>query len=181
MTELNPYSTPEADLTTEQDARYEPKFLSTKGRIGRLRFFAYNFAVQLVMLPFFGIVGFFTTPGPEVIGAMSSSLMVGMGFLYVVLIAFSIILGRRRIHDLNRSSWWLLLMIVPLLNFFLGVYLMVFKGTQGANNYGLAPISNSTGVKAMGMILPALFIIGIMAAVGIPAYQEYQARVEQAG
>lgn len=184
MTDQNPYAAPEADLITEDDAQYEPKFLSTKGRIGRLRFFAYSFASQLIFMLFFVAFSFlmgagFNFEGMANDGKMPVAIMVGMGLLYISLFVFSIILSSRRIHDLNRSAWWLLLLLIPLVNFFLGIYLMLFKGTEGINDYGPAPVANSTSVKAFGMILPLLFLIGILAAVAVPAYQEYQARAAE--
>ncbi|MDX7991284.1 DUF805 domain-containing protein [Xenorhabdus littoralis] len=44
----------------------------------------------------------------------------------------------RRLHDSNRSGWWLFISIVP----FGGIILLVFyctEGTTGANDYGVDP------------------------------------------
>lgn len=41
----------------------------------------------------------------------------------------SIAVGVRRLHDSNKSGWWLLL---PLYN----LYLLIRKGTEGANRFG---------------------------------------------
>ena len=69
-------------------------------------------------------------------------LIVGMdeGFfssLYTVaVICPNISLTTRRLHDANRSGWWQLASIVPLLNFYL-IYLVWFKaGTAEANKFG---------------------------------------------
>ncbi len=53
----------------------------------------------------------------------------------------------------------------------------VFKsGSRGTNNYGAPPPPNTTGVKILGFLLPAVFIIGMLAAIAIPAYVDYQKR-----
>lgn len=45
----------------------------------------------------------------------------------------------RRLHDTNRSGWWLLIGLIPLVG---GIALLVFyclKGTEGPNKYGGGP------------------------------------------
>ena len=52
----------------------------------------------------------------------------------------SLAVGARRLHDTNRSAWWLLLYIVP----FGGIAVFVFsclKGTDGDNDYGPDPLA----------------------------------------
>ena len=46
----------------------------------------------------------------------------------------------RRLHDTNRSAWWLLLSIVPLANIALLVFFCL-KGTDGDNDYGSDPLA----------------------------------------
>jgi uncharacterized membrane protein YhaH (DUF805 family) len=41
----------------------------------------------------------------------------------------------RRLHDLDRSGWWLLLFLIPLLNFVLIVW-WCMKGTTSYNRFG---------------------------------------------
>lgn len=55
------------------------------------------------------------------------------------LILPSLALSFRRLHDTNRSAWWLLINLVPLIG---GIVLLVFyclKGTEGPNKYGGGP------------------------------------------
>ena len=47
--------------------------------------------------------------------------------------------GFRRLHDTNRSAWWTLIALIPLIG---GIVLLVFyclAGTQGPNRFGSAP------------------------------------------
>ena len=50
-------------------------------------------------------------------------------------------------------------------------------GTRGANNYGKPPPPNTTGAVVLACIVPVIMIVGIVAAIAIPAYQDYAQRV----
>ena len=45
----------------------------------------------------------------------------------------------RRLHDTNRSGWWFLITIVPILGFFVFLYFMVLNSDQETNKYGPSP------------------------------------------
>ena len=72
---------------------------------------------------------------------------------------FLIVFTKRRLNDLDKSGWWQLVNIIPLINFLLAIYLIFFPGTKGTNNFGPAPAENSSGVKIMGSVALTLFII----------------------
>ena len=42
----------------------------------------------------------------------------------------------RRLHDSDRSGWWMLVALIPLLGALGLLVLMVLPGTQGANQFG---------------------------------------------
>ena len=52
----------------------------------------------------------------------------------------SFMLVIRRLHDLDRPTWWCIGCIIPIVNFALAVYLLFFKGTDGPNQYGPDPL-----------------------------------------
>ena len=54
----------------------------------------------------------------------------------------NIMMDVRRLHDLDLSGWWMLLMLVPLVNFFFALYMLFFKGTDGPNQYGEDPLQS---------------------------------------
>jgi type IV pilus assembly protein PilA len=75
---------------------------------------------------------------------------------------------------MNTTGWLALLVFVPL-----GVFVFCFwPGTRGENNYGLQPPPNTIGVILLACILPFLFVGGILAAIAIPAYQDYSVRAQ---
>lgn len=59
--------------------------------------------------------------------------------LMLVLIVPGIAVSIRRLHDIDRSGWWVLIALVPFVG---GLVLLVFfvvEGTRGANRFGPDP------------------------------------------
>ncbi|MGL5698126.1 MAG: DUF805 domain-containing protein [Kluyvera sp.] len=49
----------------------------------------------------------------------------------------------RRLHDTNRSAWWLLLLIIPLVGWLVILIFNCQAGTPGDNRFGADPKRNS--------------------------------------
>ncbi|MBU0644130.1 MAG: DUF805 domain-containing protein [Alphaproteobacteria bacterium] len=47
----------------------------------------------------------------------------------------------RRLHDVNRSGWWVFLILIPLIGWLVLVIWAVTKGTSGPNRFGPDPIT----------------------------------------
>lgn len=45
----------------------------------------------------------------------------------------------RRLHDTDRSGWWLLLGLIPIIGTLVLIYFMVCNGQQGPNRFGDDP------------------------------------------
>ena len=69
--------------------------------------------------------------------------LLGLGIIYLLycLAAFlpSLAVCVRRLHDTNRSGWWVLIGLVPIIGGIWLLILMVLDSTPGANNYGDNP------------------------------------------
>lgn len=50
----------------------------------------------------------------------------------------SLAVGFRRMHDLGRSAWWLLLALIPLIGSLILIYWFAQRGDEGDNQYGPA-------------------------------------------
>ena len=169
--DINPYSAPDASLDTgHNEEYYQPKIFSFSGRIGRMRYLAYNAGANLIL---FGALVLMSggVAGLAAIPEMSSAF--GLFYIVANLVTFviAIIWGKRRLNDLNRTGWWMLLLIVPLVNLIFFIYLMCFGGNEESNNYGSPPVANSLGVKILGSLLIAMFalgFVGILAAMLLP-------------
>ena len=165
----NPYSAPDADLQQGQTELYEPKVFSFSGRIGRLRYLAYYMGMYLLamaaMIPL-GAIGMVAgaTDNPSAIA------MVTTGVLYIVLVVAGVAFAKRRFNDLNRSGWWVLTFVVPIVNLLATIYVLFFPGTDGDNDFGPAPTANPLGVKILALSMPVIALIGILAAVLIPMF-----------
>lgn len=57
----------------------------------------------------------------------------------------SIAVWVRRLHDIDRSAWWILLMLVPIIGWFTLFVFACLDGTRGANRFGRDP-KNPTDV-----------------------------------
>ena len=57
----------------------------------------------------------------------------------LVTILPSLAVGARRLHDLDRTAWWLLLLLTVIGSVLLIVW-FCFKGTSGANRFGPDPL-----------------------------------------
>ena len=148
------------------------KFFSLTSRIGRARYLAYGMGlVLLAIVPILVCAALYTLV-PALGGLVAAVLYIG----YAVL---SIGFGVRRLHDLDKSGWWILLMFVPLVNLGLLLYMLFAPGTIGENRFGQQPPPNSTWViiGAWSFLIVPVFG-GILAAIAIPAYQDFVARAQ---
>lgn len=170
--EENPYSTPDASLDAGQEELYQPKIFSFNGRIGRMRYIAYGIGVNFVLMIVMGILSALLGVGGAAMGDGSFGVVgiAVIGIFYVATIVLSVMFAKRRLNDLNRSGWWFLLFIIPIVNLLFAIYLIFFPGADGPNNYGPAPVANSIGVLILGWMLPVFFVLGIVAAVVVPQF-----------
>ncbi|MGB0114746.1 MAG: DUF805 domain-containing protein [Ilumatobacteraceae bacterium] len=115
------------------------RFAKFDGRAGRAEFWWFalaNLVAYAVLLILMGI-GF----------AIADGLGLILGVLVVIYIAAVIIpslaLAIRRLHDTDKSGWWLLISLIP----FGGIVLLVFyllEGTPGPNKFGPAAEPDAT-------------------------------------
>jgi uncharacterized membrane protein YhaH (DUF805 family) len=61
------------------------------------------------------------------------------GIYSLAILIPSLAVGVRRLHDTNRSGWWLLIVLVPLIGVIVLLIFMLQGGTQGENRYGGDP------------------------------------------
>ena len=63
------------------------------------------------------------------------NLLVSLGLLLP-----GLAVAVRRMHDINRSGWWLLIVFVPIVGVFVLIYWLVQPGTSGDNDFGSDPM-----------------------------------------
>jgi uncharacterized membrane protein YhaH (DUF805 family) len=87
-------------------------------------FFLINLVIAIALAVVEGVVG-----SPGVIGLLYSLAVLIPGVAVTV----------RRLHDTDRTGWWLLITLVPLLGAIALLVLMVLDGKTGQNQYGANP------------------------------------------
>ena len=120
--------------------RFQKHFLEFEGRIGRLHYLsAILFPIYAgallwgVSFPFgliFAVLGDWTA-WPALLLFIASLIAWGVLSIWVSLAA-----GVRRCHDLGLSGWMLLCQFIPFFGWFFQIYLLVWPGQKGANEYG---------------------------------------------
>jgi uncharacterized membrane protein YhaH (DUF805 family) len=71
-----------------------------------------------------------------------------LGLLYsLAVLVPGIAVGIRRLHDTNRSGWWLLLALIPIVGWIVLIVFAVQEGTHGANPFGPDPKAQPAGVQ----------------------------------
>lgn len=156
MEQNNPYSTPTAAVSDIQndDGFGDLKIFTSQGRIGRIRYLMYTMGV--------GLAGMLLAMLLMTIPLIGPFLAIA---LYVAILVISIFLTIQRSHDFNVTGWMSLVLLIPLVS----LIFYFIPGTKGSNQYGLQPPPNSTAIKVTAFLLLALFLIGILAAIAIPA------------
>ena len=80
------------------------------------------------------------------VGAMLGDSALGgifamlLGLFALALLLPSLAVTVRRLHDTDRSGWFLLLGMLPFVNLYL-LYLLVIRGTDGDNRFGPPPVT----------------------------------------
>jgi uncharacterized membrane protein YhaH (DUF805 family) len=78
-----------------------------------------------------GILGINTMIG-GVYGPLTTLMLLGT-------IVPSIAVGIRRLHDTDKSGWWLLIALIPLIGSLILLFFFVSDGTKGPNRFGADP------------------------------------------
>lgn len=165
---VNPYQSPGARVADVKEDRYsEVRILSTNGRLGRLRYIAYSLGLSILVSLAFELALLFVAPSPESVAAAALS-----GLSYAFILALTIVLTIQRAHDFNTTGWLSILALIPLVN----LIFWFIPGTNGENRFGHPTPPNSVMVIIAASIVPIVTVVGILAAIAIPAYQQYSQR-----
>ncbi|MFF3209747.1 DUF805 domain-containing protein [Streptomyces sp. NPDC002886] len=79
-----------------------------------------------------------------VVVAMIIDFAAGTYPLFYLLVVLGLFLptlgvGVRRLHDQDKSGWWILVGIIPFVGWIWAIVLMATEGTPGPNQYGPSP------------------------------------------
>jgi uncharacterized membrane protein YhaH (DUF805 family) len=71
-------------------------------------------------------------------GFEAGALLFGLWGLAMLIPTLAVAV--RRLHDTDRSGWWLLIGLVPLIGWIVLIIWYVSRGTEGDNEYGPDPL-----------------------------------------
>ncbi len=102
-------------------------YFSMEGRIGRA-----DFWLRLI-LPTIGIMA--------LLGILFRGNTIIAGIVNLLLLWPSIAVSGKRWHDRNKSAWWMLIGLVPIIGWIWSLVETGFlKGTEGPNRFGPSPV-----------------------------------------
>jgi uncharacterized membrane protein YhaH (DUF805 family) len=87
-----------------------------------------------------------------IVATIAASLDASGGVLVVAWLALvipSLAVGVRRLHDTERSGWWLLIYFIPLVGWLVLLVFLASRGDSGPNRYGAPPSAASPSETAV--------------------------------
>ncbi|OAL77327.1 hypothetical protein AY606_11610 [Acinetobacter sp. SFB] len=159
-------------------SQYNESALNPSGRFGRLSYLGWNglLCISMMLIIILIAIGLPGLQTPD--QRLPTSAILFLSFVYMCALYFSFIFAIRRLHDCNHSGWLSLLMLIPLINLGLTVYLAFAKGNEHENQFGL-PRTTKTWEKVLAWFYVLIFPLALVAAIAVPAYQDYVTRAQQ--
>lgn len=111
------------------------KYATATGRASRAEFWyftLFNIIFSIAASIIDGILG---------LGRNDSLLTIGTLYGLALLIP-SIAVGIRRLHDIGRSGWWMLISLIPIVGTIWLIVLYATKGMPEDNQYGPSTVGN---------------------------------------
>jgi uncharacterized membrane protein YhaH (DUF805 family) len=117
-----------------------------KGRATRTQYWTFQasyFSIYIVAISILAITGGLSAQAGA--GAFNATSIIGF-VLYIVIILFastmfvpSLSLAGKRLHDTQRSAWWLALGFLPFIGWIVLIVFLLLPGTPGGNLFGADP------------------------------------------
>jgi len=109
------------------------KYAQFQGRAHRAEYWQFILFYAVVYLVLMAVVG---AAGQGAARAPATGLV---GLFALAMFVPHLAVGVRRLHDTERSGWWLLIGLVPLLGAIVLLIFFVIEGTKGQNKFGPDP------------------------------------------
>ncbi|MBR9882066.1 MAG: DUF805 domain-containing protein [Gammaproteobacteria bacterium] len=137
---------------------------STSGRIGRIQYFNRTAVPGLVVN---GIILAISFTNIDIYSPSAFTtalfLLVTQLILTVSFTIYAVIQAKRRLNDLNKSGWLILLFLIPLISLIPFIMVTFIKGTDGDNRYGRIP--PATGPRDFRLFFASLGLLIIVSAI----------------
>ena len=138
------------------DLMFQPlrKYAVFSGRARRSEFWffwLFLIGIEVAFSILIGLAGGSITDPANRFGAMSGPAQALFALYALVMLGLlipSIAVAIRRLHDTNRSAWWILIGLLPILGALVLIVFYVLDGTPGPNRFGEDPKGRSAPAAA---------------------------------
>lgn len=120
------------DFTTAVKTCFE-KYVIFSGRAARSEYWWFTLFIVIVSIVL-GLIDMTIFGSDGILSPLSD--LFSLATLLPVLAVTS-----RRLHDIDRSAWWILLMLLPIIGWLVLIYWHIQKGSDGDNQFGTDPLS----------------------------------------
>ena len=139
--------------------------LNAAGRFGRFSYLAWNCLLAIVASIILGIfIAIFPNTFVNLETGNFGGGMIFIILIYVALMYFTFVFTIRRLHDRNHTGWLSLLMLVPLANVILMLYLIFAPGDDRSNSYG-SPRPTAGWEAVLALIYIEIFDLAIIGGI----------------
>ena len=116
------------------DEGIKEMFFRYDNRLNRKRYIMRALALVLAYFVFMLILAVI---GESIKSKMNPELILLVSIVFVIP---SVMLMLRRLHDVDRPTWWIIGAFIPYVNVAFSLFLLFAKGTIGPNQYGPDPL-----------------------------------------
>ena len=112
------------------------KYATFQGRAARPEYWWWVLATRILFIALAVVDGALFAP---MMGFEAFSEDAGQPLSFLASLALllpNLAVSVRRLHDTDRSGWWLLLAIIPIIGSLVLLFFMIQRGTDGANRFG---------------------------------------------
>ncbi|WP_372840896.1 DUF805 domain-containing protein [Phaeovulum sp.] len=118
------------------------KYATFSGRAQRSEFWWFllftSLGAALLSMVDIAVFGTTTTYSGGVSGSTDTTILSGVFSLLVFLPSLSVTV--RRLHDLDKSGWWVLLWLIPVIGWIILIVWYATGGVRGENRFGPDPL-----------------------------------------
>lgn len=99
---------------------------------------------------YFLLFNFLLSFGGQLLVGIAAAMVPALGGIIGILLLIvslgllipGIAITIRRLHDLDKSGWWILIFLIPLVNLIMMLVWFTQKGSEGDNQFGPDPTGN---------------------------------------
>ena len=111
------------------------KYAQFSGRARRKEYWMFALVSAIISL----VLGFIDNLAGLQIAAGNTAIPVLTLLFELFILVPSLAVTARRLHDIGKSGWWILISLIPIIGEIVLFIFTVIKGNAGANKYGEDP------------------------------------------